>query len=302
MQIQSVPSAPSTPAVLAATTPAQIPLAQAAYTSPAPQVHAAQPAPLSPTASHTPAVPAHVAQAAPAVSTASHVPAYPIPSAPPAQPAQTAASSTKTAVPHSPVPTASHAPGSVAPPAVDEAIPAVADSTDAPTPVEARLAIENERLWAKHVAAQATFDKNNDEHTKTQGTFRKSRAELKELRNRLSKLLHELKPLISRPGRGGGWSSFLTKKQIPRATGDSLVRAYQKMLNSEEKSCTTEQITEQPVTERPETVISRYFQGLWPRLSQVVKSPEQVEMFIAVLRETAEKSFAANGESPTSRE
>jgi hypothetical protein len=34
----------------------------------------------------------------------------------------------------------------------------------------------------------------------------------------------------------------------------------------------------------------------------VVKTPEDLEMFITELTETAEKSFAANGESPTSPE
>ena len=267
---------------LPAPAPAQVPTAHPASTPSAP--------------------PTHRVQTVPSGSTAPHTPAHPVSSAPPAQPEQKVATFTKITVDPLPTPTASHAPGPVPPSAADEATPAAADPTVTQSPEEKRLTIEIGRLWKEHSEAQANFEKNNNEHAKTEVPFRKSRAELKELRNKLSKLLHELKPLISRPGRGGGWSSFLTKKQIPRATGDSLVRAYQKMLNSEEKSCTTEQITEQPVTERPETVISRYFQGLWPRLSQVVKSPEQVEMFIAVLRETAEKSFAANGESPTSRE
>jgi hypothetical protein len=230
--------------------------------------------------------------------TASPVPAVDgILPTPPAQPTQAATPSTNTMVILSPTPTASHAPGPVAADAADEATPAVVESTAAPSPEEKRLTIEIERLWTKHVAAQATFDKNSGEHTKTEDSCRKSRAELKELRDHLAKLLHELKPLISRPGRGGGWSGFLTKKGIPRSTGDTLVRAYKKTLSSEEKNCTTEQIPEQPVTERRETTIRSYLQGLWPRLSQVVKTPEDLEIFITALKE---KSFATKGESPTS--
>jgi hypothetical protein len=198
-------------------------------------------------------------------------------------------------VPHSPSTTTSHAPGSVAAPAIDEAIPAVADSPVAPSPEAARLAVEIERLWVKHVAAQVTFDKNNEEHTKARGSYRKSRAELKEVRDKLSKLLHELKPLISCPGRGGGWSSFLEKRDIPRSTGDSLVRAYKKTLNSEEKSCTTEQLPEQP-----EMAIRGYLLRQWPMLSRLLKTREHVKVYVSALEEKAEKSFTANGEWLTS--
>jgi hypothetical protein len=86
------------------------------------------------------------------------------------------------------------------------------------------LAIEIGQLWTKHLAAQTSFEKNGEEHTKAQDSFRKSREELKQVRDKLSKLLHELKPLISRPGRGGGWSSFLVDRQIPRSTADGLIR------------------------------------------------------------------------------
>jgi hypothetical protein len=154
------------------------------------------------------------------------------------------------------------------------------------------LTVEIERLWTRHLAAQSSFEKNNEEHTKAQGSFRKSRAELKDLRDKLSELLHELKPLISRPGRGGGWSSFLEEQGIPRSTGDNLVRAYEKTLNSEERNCTTE-----PIPERPETAIRSYLHGLWPRLSKIVKTPQDLEMFIIALKE---KSLASKGESPTS--
>jgi hypothetical protein len=207
-------------------------------------------------------------------------------------------------VPSLAAPTASHTPDPAVPPArtAPTDLPALGEATlsalgpsGATTPEEERLTVEIERLWTKHSAAQASFEKNNEEHTKTQSSFRKSRAELKDTRDRLSKLLHELKPLISRPGRGGGWSRFLMTKKIPRATADSLVRAHKKTLNSEGKNCSAEQITEPP-----ETAIRRYLQGLWPRLSRVVTTRESVELFIAVLRETAEKSFAANGESSNS--
>jgi hypothetical protein len=172
----------------------------------------------------------------------------------------------------------------------------VVDPSDVPTPEEARLAVEIERLWAKHVTVQATFDKINNEHTKAQGSYRKSRAELKEVRDKLSKLLHEIKPLISRPGCGGGWSSFLVEHQIPRSSADGLVRKFEKAIAANaEGNCSTEQITEQP-----ETAIRRYLKRQWPRLNQLVKAPEDLEMFITALKETAAKSFDADGDAPDS--
>jgi hypothetical protein len=188
-------------------------------------------------------------------------------------------------------------PGPVAPPAAYEATSAVVDSPDAPSPDRARLISEIERLWTEHVAAQASFETTGEEHTKAKGSFRKSREELRGIRDRLSKLLNEIKPLISRPGRGGGWSGFLLEHQIPRSTGDSLVRAYQKTLNSEEKSCTTEQLSEQP-----EMAIRSYLLRQWPMLSRLLKTREHVKVYVSALEEKAEKSFAANGESPTSPE
>lgn len=158
------------------------------------------------------------------------------------------------------------------------------------------MAIEIGQLWTKHLAAQTSFEKNGEEHTKAQDSFRKSREELKQVRDKLSKLLHELKPLISRPGRGGGWSNFLVDRQIPRSTVDGLIRKYEKTLAANaEGSCSTRHITEQP-----EPTICRYLQGLWPRMSQVVKTTEDLEMFIVELRRLAEKSFGADGEAQDS--
>jgi hypothetical protein len=276
MEVQTAPPAPSKPPVLSAPIPTQISSAQAAPTSPA--------------------APAHPVQAAAATPTVSHMPAHPIPSTPPAQPAQAAALSTKTTVTHSPAPTISHVPGPVAPPASSEATPPVVDTSAARSSEEELIVIEIAQLWTKHLAAQASFEKNTEEHTKAQGSFRKSRAELKDLRDKLSKLLHELKPLISRPGRSGGWSSFLVDQRIPRSTADGLIRKREKMLAANgEANCPSRQIVDSP-----ETAIRRYLQGLWPKLSQVVNTPEELEMFITALKETAEKTFAATADSSTS--
>ena len=82
---------------------------------------------------------------------------------PASQPAPAVAASTKVTVPPSP--------GPIAPPASGEATPAVVDSSVAPSPEEKRLTSEIECLWREHVAAQASFEQSDEEHTKAQAHF-----------------------------------------------------------------------------------------------------------------------------------
>jgi seryl-tRNA synthetase len=173
-----------------------------------------------------------------------------------------------------------------------EVASAVSDFGDSSNSEQVRLKKEIERLWAKHSVAEKLFKKSGENHSDAQGTFRKSREELRGLRDELSKVLYELKPLMCCLGRASLWVNFLNCQDIPRSTADHLVRVYQKTLTPEEKNCATEQIPEQP-----ETAIRSYLHGLWPRLSKVVKTPKDLEMFITALRE---KSFASKGESFTS--
>lgn len=264
--------------------------------APAPSAPVPAEMPSAPPAPTPSAHPAHAVQAVSPTPTASYAPTRPVPPAPPAQPTPTATSSTKTTVPSSPASAASHVPGPVASPAAEEATPAVVDSTAAPSPEEKRLTSEIGQLWTKHVAVQASFEKNNAEHTKAQGSFRKSREELKDIRDRLATLLHQVKPLVCRLGRGGGWLGFLGGQGIPRSTADRLVRAQDKAINSVGKSCATEQIN----SESNEVTIQRYARALWPKLSKTVDTSEALVMFITELRRLAEKSFGADVEAPDS--
>lgn len=123
-------------------------------------------------------------------------------------------------------------------------------------------------------------------HAQTQGTLKKSRAEMKRIRTDLSKRLHELKAVLSRPGRGGTWSSFLQTQKIPRSTADRLVRAHEKATTVQEGNCPSEQIPEPD-----EVVVRRYCRGLWPKLSRVLANADMVEIFVSELRLTAESAF-----------
>jgi hypothetical protein len=123
-------------------------------------------------------------------------------------------------------------------------------------------------------------------HAQTQGTLKKSREEIKRIRADLSERLHQLKAVLSRPGRGGAWSSFLETQKIPRSTADRLVRGHQKANTMQEGNCVTEQIPEPD-----EVVVRRHCRGLWPRLSRVLTNTDLVEVFVAELWLTANGTF-----------
>jgi hypothetical protein len=73
-----------------------------------------------------------------------------------------------------------------------------------------KLADEIRRLWPAHVEAKAAA--------------RKAKAELRDIRRRLAGPLSEMKMLLAKPGRNGGWSSFLRCEGIAKATAERLAR------------------------------------------------------------------------------
>jgi hypothetical protein len=144
-------------------------------------------------------------------------------------------------------------------------IPAAAD------PAEAQLVAEVGNLWLLHSEAQTSINKTRDE--------------LKLVRTDLSQRLHALKAVLSRPGRGGAWSSFLQAQTIPRSTADRLVRAHKKTISAEPESCATDQIS---------VVVHRYVRALWPKLSRILKTRESVQLFTTELLRISERSFSEN--------
>lgn len=166
----------------------------------------------------------------------------------------------------------SEAPASLEPPNIAMV---TAYSPNDSSPDEAALVNEVGALWKTHAGLQTTAHK--------------TRGELKAIRLDLGKRLHELKSVLSRPGRGGAWSSFLESQQIPRSSADRLVRAHERTLTPGGENRTNEQISD-----TPEVVIRRYLQGLWPRLSRILATPESVELFVVMLRETAERSLGSD--------
>jgi hypothetical protein len=147
-------------------------------------------------------------------------------------------------------------------------------------PTEAQLIAEIREAWTAHVSTQ-------------QSIYRTS-GELGRIRRSLAEKLFSLKTALCRPGRSGAWSSFLREQAIPRATADRLVFAHREKLEPVGNSCLTEQ-TKEPT----EAAILRYLNGVWPKLSRVLKNRESVEIFITELRRRAEKSFAVDDQVTT---
>lgn len=148
----------------------------------------------------------------------------------------------------------------------------------ATNPDEVHLINEVGTLWQAHEQAQTTI--------------KKSRGEMKVIRADLSQRLYELKSVLSRPGRGGAWSSFLVTEKIPRSSADRLVRGHERTLIPQAVNCAAEQIPEST-----EVIVHKYLHALWPRMSRVLTNPESIELFIDELRSRAGKSCAEDAQS-----
>jgi len=128
---------------------------------------------------------------------------------------------------------------------------------------EQKLADEIRQLWAVHTDAQATV--------------KKTREELKAIRQRLSERLYEMKQLLVKPGRNGGWSSFLRSQGIAKPTADRLVRAHKESIDPEPN------VLSEQVSEASQTDVQRLFESVWPRLRKVLTTDESVNQFIGCI-------------------
>jgi pyruvate/2-oxoglutarate dehydrogenase complex dihydrolipoamide acyltransferase (E2) component len=201
-----------------------------------------------------------------------------------AAPAPTAPEKSIPAAPAPPKPVAAAPQAPFAtPPVPGPATSTVEEPSDALTPDEARLTNEIDQLWYAHCKAQ--------------GTLHKSREGAAQMRAELSKRLHELKSVLSRPGRGGAWFSFLKVHAIPRSTADRLVNAHEKTISGAAENCPIGASKEHEPTD---IVVRRCLNGLWPKLSRVLTTAEHLEMFVAELTKMAKKSFGADDEASSS--
>jgi hypothetical protein len=106
-----------------------------------------------------------------------------------------------------------------------EAVPAPPAGEAPGGPSEPKDAEEIRQLWAAHSQAEAAAERGKEG----------SRTLCLELGKRLS----EAKERLARPGRNGGWSSFVRSLGFSRAEADGLVRRYRGTLKPQ-AACTTE--------------------------------------------------------------
>ena len=102
------------------------------------------------------------------------------------------------------------------------------------------------------------------------------KAEVKAKDARLGEMLYTMKTVLSKPGRAGGWSSWLRERGIPRATADRLVSDAAKKLGIE----LPHEAIQRPVDE----AVQELFKSVYPRLRKVLTSAEAVDLFVMKVR------------------
>ena len=76
-----------------------------------------------------------------------------------------------------------------------------------------------------------------------------------------------MKKLLVRPGRSGGWSSFLSSEGIAEATADRLVRKHEES-NDQQANVVREEVSEPTPVDA-----QRLFESVLPRLRQRITTP-----------------------------
>jgi hypothetical protein len=103
------------------------------------------------------------------------------------------------------------------------------------------------------------------------------RTEMLGFETTLREMLFTMKAVLSRPGRSGGWSSWLKARKMPRATADRMVLRYAATLPESESPHDSIQ------TETSDVQISRLFAALWPRIEKTLTTPKSRYDFIRCL-------------------
>jgi len=144
-----------------------------------------------------------------------------------------------------------------------ESVPAASTSTDStgPSETEQQLAEEIRELWAAHADAKTSVVR--------------TREELREIRKQLGERLCQMKQALVKPGRHGGWSSFLRAEGIAKATADRLVRRHQES-GGQQPNMVNEEVS-------TATGGERLFNSLLPRLKNNLTTSQSAYEFVLQL-------------------
>jgi hypothetical protein len=152
---------------------------------------------------------------------------------------------------------------------IDAAVAGDSEPT-AEVTTESQLSEEIGELWAIHIQATSTINR--------------TKAELLTIRLDLGSRLFEMKKLLSRPGRGGQWSSWLHDRGIARATADRLAKRHAETLVPK-SNCVTE-----AASEPSEQEVMRLFNSLLPKLRRTLRTPQGLYRFVDLLTSSCDRT------------
>ena len=116
-------------------------------------------------------------------------------------------------------------------------------------------------------------------HVQAQSIVKKTKADLKAVRTNLAAHLHTMKLLLAKPGRAGGWSSFLIQHNISRTSADRLCAFHEKSLNPAGNGTSGATTDEE---------IEKMAQSVWARLEKKLKGHREKYLFFTrVITESA---------------
>lgn len=93
----------------------------------------------------------------------------------------------------------------------------------------------------------------------------------------LGQMFFNLKLILAKPGRNGGWSSWLAEHNISRSTADRLVRRFAKAHGINDK------LSHDPISEPTEVEVSKLSATVWRRVEGTLTTPRSRYDFLRCL-------------------
>jgi hypothetical protein len=118
------------------------------------------------------------------------------------------------------------------------------------------------------------------ENTRLNADRRTTAKDLREIRTILAERLYEMKSLLSRPGRGGQWRSWLKERGINRSSADRLVAHHGETLCNHEEDAPHEATSNSQAD-----TAEKLARDVWSRLRKVLDTHETVVRFLASIAE-----------------
>jgi len=135
--------------------------------------------------------------------------------------------------------------------------------------IETQLTQEISNLWSDHVRLSAGRKATSKE--------------LRQIRLSLAGRLHEMKSLLSHPGRGGQWRSWLKERGIPRSTADRLAARHAETLGGQIGNCPSGAIS----PPAKDSVGVKLANRVWPQITKYLTTSKAVVEFLGGIAESS---------------